>query len=176
VDNIYEHGLINQISVALFKQDECLRHIKNINKVFKEHTSIDSLRTYYGYYPVLIAGERRLRAVKKLQNLYPKEVKRIPATIYRDLTSEDAVNLQASENTYQPPPPEDKYTFPLCCEQGGNYLGTCVPKVLAGESAEQLGYDDACSDLGTEADVVCAAPTGAASAPRRRRARRRRPA
>lgn len=110
-DNIYEHGIINHISVAFFTKDECLRHIKNINKVFEEHSSIRDFRTYYGYYPVLIAGERRLRAVKELHSLYPDQVKRIPATIYHHITSEDAVNLQASENTYVPPPPDEEAEF-----------------------------------------------------------------
>jgi len=103
--DIKEKGLIHPIAIAIFRKEDCIKYVGIINKLWKNKIKITDLKTYRKTYFVLLSGERRLRACKK------NEMKKIRATLYKDILAIDALMLQASENTYVPPKPEEMASF-----------------------------------------------------------------
>jgi hypothetical protein len=74
---------------------------------------------------------------------------------YDPVTGADTGACRVSEVDAPINPP---YTFPRCCSQSGNYRGTCVPSVLAGDQAADLP-DDGCGAQGPPAEAFICAPT-----------------
>ncbi len=103
--DIKEKGLIHPVSIAVFDKKDCAQYIKIVNKLWKEKIKVNNLVSCQKKYLVLLSGERRLRACRKLQ------MEKIRGTLYSDISAMNALMLQASENTYVPPKPEEMASF-----------------------------------------------------------------
>lgn len=116
--DISQNNLINPISIASLEKEACLEHLKRINRVWKRKYSLKDLVTYKNRYYVLIAGERRLRASKRVIENKNDEYShncffrgRIRSTIYKGITSEQIILIQGSENNHLRPPSHEEADF-----------------------------------------------------------------
>jgi len=118
-DNIKEHGLFNSLLVSRLNKEECENHIYINNGFFKSGDKIENLKPFKDkqtgedYYYVLISGERRLRAIKHLENngynlkeRFPG--KKIECQVYNDLSWEDFMAIQFSENIHKEIDPTER--------------------------------------------------------------------
>ncbi len=114
-DDILEKGLIHAITIASLKEEKMRIYVKYVEQVFKKKIDINSLISYTGSYFILIAGERRLRACKTLdeRRLYHQRFgnHKIKSTICVDISPEEAIKLQGSENMRDPIPPHEEAEF-----------------------------------------------------------------
>ncbi len=122
-DDIALKGLINPITLALFTKAQCVKHLKVINAVWGTGISVRRLKSHREKYFVLIAGERRLRACRKLQKegcsdhsphgCYKLHIgdERIKTTVCFNISPIEALKLQASENIHFRPPAHEEAEF-----------------------------------------------------------------
>ncbi|MCX6726033.1 MAG: ParB/RepB/Spo0J family partition protein [Candidatus Shapirobacteria bacterium] len=120
-ESIRLSGLLNPILVAEFDLKGYKRHleimsIKEKNEesfpLFKKSQNSQEEEKYY----VLIGGERRVRAIKKLKErgINLKEVfpsGKIPARVCQNPSPEIFIRIQLAENTYSSPPPYENAEF-----------------------------------------------------------------
>lgn len=124
-EDIATRGLINPLVVAIFSREECARYIDAVNLLWGTTHAIENLTvTMLGgqaRYCVLVAGERRLRACRRLWDLgcepcraaHGEEppgtcfLRHLPGGIKVDgrvgMTPFSALSLQYAENNYEPP-------------------------------------------------------------------------
>ncbi|MFA7201398.1 MAG: hypothetical protein WC099_00090 [Candidatus Paceibacterota bacterium] len=117
-ENIFEHGLINAVTVACLDYREMKKYIAHFSEIFKTHLDDSQFVLYQGQYCFLIAGERRLRATRLLieQGRYDKEFRnRIKAVLCVGISAEEAIKLQISENVRDPVRPDEEALFITRC-------------------------------------------------------------
>ncbi len=124
-NDIAARGLINPLVVAVWNRVACERYVAAVNLLWGTSHSVDDLPAVEGLgetrYLVLIAGERRLRACRRLweqgcgacREVYGEEtpgtcfMRHLPDGIKVDerlgLTPYEALSLQYAENSYEPP-------------------------------------------------------------------------
>ena len=97
--------LINPIVVALLDEDQAREYLDVFNYVFKANTNLKDLKAlnYNGgkYYMILIAGHRRLTAIKSILSENPKFKISLSANVLFNISPEEALNIQISENTHE---------------------------------------------------------------------------
>ncbi|HRH32598.1 MAG TPA: hypothetical protein PK720_00380 [bacterium] len=109
-ENISSINLIQALSVAVFDQKRMSDHLKLVNKVWGTKHSLKNFRQYKNKYIILIAGEKRFRAIKliladkkKYHQTHFKDGK-VLATSHNNITSFNFINIQVSENIHCRPP------------------------------------------------------------------------
>lgn len=118
-NNIALRGLISPLIVARFSEEGCTQQLKAINELWETNCSLANLKAVVengrAFYYILIAGERRLRALKQLQKTSsesgPGEPFEVGVSLCSDIPLEEYFYLQASENTYRPVPPAQEAWF-----------------------------------------------------------------
>lgn len=142
-NDILEKGLISPLLIARFSKENSKKYLKAINilwkKEIKKEINLENLKINNedGNYYILIAGERRLRAIKSLQKndlfnkVFPQE--KIDARICDNPSPLEALFRQASENIHQRPPAHEEAEFyaslfSLICEEKGKYYPTRFAK------------------------------------------------
>lgn len=104
--SIDENGLMNRILVGKFSKNECENLVKSINDVWKSDHKIENLKSdkekNEDKYYVLIAGERRFRAIKLL------EMKKVDVKLYSNICVNKFHSIQASENIHESVPSHEE--------------------------------------------------------------------
>ena len=116
-NDILEKGLISPLLIARFNKENCEKYLKAINILWKKEIKLENLKINPedGNYFILIAGERRLRAIKILKKdnllnkVFPQE--KIDARICDNPSPLEALFRQASENIHQRPPAHEEAEF-----------------------------------------------------------------
>ena len=97
--------LINPIVVALLDESQAREYLEVFNYVFRANTKLTDLKAlnYNGekYYMILIAGHRRLSAVKSILKEDPEFKISLNANLLFNISPEEALNIQISENTHE---------------------------------------------------------------------------
>ena len=115
-------GLINPITLALLSATKTKEYIDFYNRVFHANMSIEDMQALHDthgnpFYLILIAGHRRLHAVKNLLKDH-EESTAIPlhARIIENISPKEALRLQIAENTHErvPPAVEAQTVAQLC--------------------------------------------------------------
>ena len=109
-ESIHRNGLIHPVTVAELNDKEARGHLNVINSVQKTHVRFSNLRPRNRKFLILVAGERRIRAHKYLQELYGG-YRIIRTTVCPKMSSEDLIALQGSENTNRSVRPEEEAIF-----------------------------------------------------------------
>ena len=103
--------LINPLSVAVIKEEDIDEYLNLFNEVHNSSHNKDSLvkvKTTKGErYLMLMAGHRRLMAIKKLNKKREEKIKPI-AILHFNISPEHALKLQIVENTHQRVAPEEE--------------------------------------------------------------------
>lgn len=130
-EDIAAKGLLNPLTVACFDRDACNRYLEVINFLWQTDYKTENLISSVGEeneenYFILIAGERRFRAIKRLQETscqscqeeygpggcYERHFKDgIEARLCVDISPLQALFLQASENIHMRVPPHEEAKF-----------------------------------------------------------------
>lgn len=130
-DSIAVHGLANPITVAQLSEEACARYLDVINKVWGTvHASADlETLTLEGEkkYHILIAGERRYRAIGLLKeqgcedcqaqevavSCYENHFQRseVEVRLMANVSARDALDLQSAENIHKRVPPHEDARF-----------------------------------------------------------------
>lgn len=130
-EDIAAKGLLNPLTVACFDRDGCTRYLKVINFLWQTDYQTENLVSSVGKedeesYLILIAGERRFRAIKRLQETscetcqeeygpggcYKRHFKDgVEARLCIDISPLQALFLQASENIHMRVPPHEEAKF-----------------------------------------------------------------
>ena len=97
--------LINPIVVALLDESQVREYLAVFNYVFRANTKLKDLKAlnYNGgkYYIILIAGHRRLAAIKSILSENPEFKISLSANVLFNISPEEALNIQISENTHE---------------------------------------------------------------------------
>jgi len=103
--------LINPLSVAVIKEEEIDEYLSLFNEVHNsahKKNSLVKVKTKEGErYLMLMAGHRRLMAIKKLNKKREDKIKPI-AILHFNINPEQALKLQIVENTHQRVAPEEE--------------------------------------------------------------------
>jgi len=111
-------NLIHPVSIALFDEKTCYDHIKRVNRSWNKNYQLKNLKKYKNFYPILIAGEKRFRAIlciiankdRMFTQKYFKEGL-IDSLVYKQLTSWGFIEVQCQENKHKKPPPEEQAEY-----------------------------------------------------------------
>lgn len=125
--NIAENGLLNPPIVARFDWIRAIEYLGVINQIWETDFNVSNLISVSEKYDILIAGERRLRALRLLwdqgceicQDKHGQEPKgicfkrhlrneKIGVSLWQNISPFRALFFQFSENIYQPPPPAEE--------------------------------------------------------------------
>lgn len=116
--SIDELNLIHPVSIALFDEATCQDHIKRVNRSWNKKYKITTLKKYKQYYPILIAGEKRFRAIRSIidnkdkcftQKYFKKGL--LDSMVYRQLTSWGFIEIQCQENKHGRPPAQEQAEY-----------------------------------------------------------------
>lgn len=130
-NDIARKGLMHKQAVTRLTRAECIEYLWELNQVMPgaAHHIRQLHRAKDGYYYVLIAGERRTRALWHLHECgcrahidiaKPRKLKKgaclgehfpdrlISVTIYTDLSADEALEIQLSENTHEQVPEHEE--------------------------------------------------------------------
>ena len=100
-------GLINPVLLAMFDFAEFKQYLEFINKIHGTEYKISDFKAIdyksEKVYPVLIAGHRRLEAIKQInqESKSSEEKLCVIADVHRNLNVKDALLLQIAENTHE---------------------------------------------------------------------------
>lgn len=125
--NIAENGLLNPPIVARFDQVGAREYLGVISRIWETDLQVNNLTSVSAKYDILIAGERRLRALQLLwdqgcevcQDKYGQEPRgtcfkrhlrsdKIGVSLWQNISPFRALFFQFSENIYQAPPPAEE--------------------------------------------------------------------
>lgn len=134
--DIARKNLLNPLTVAELDRAQAQEYIDTINEIWGTNHTIDELKQAEGEnieekYYILIAGERRLKALKQLDTVgcfdcqeafgkgpcstrHPhvfKDGNKIEARLMRNFDALTAIDTQASENTHLRPAPQEEALF-----------------------------------------------------------------
>lgn len=99
--DIYRNGLLQNLVVCVLNEQEAKKYVSYIAQVHKKYLTLKKYGNQKKYI-FLIAGERRIRALRllnkqnKLVELFPN--KKVPVSIRTNITAQNALRLQAAEN------------------------------------------------------------------------------
>lgn len=117
-NNISQFGLIQPISIAIFDPKHMLNHLKLVNRAWNTRLNIKDFKMYKGKYPVLIAGERRFRAIKRIVANEEGEFsqkyfadKQIPVNFHYNISSLAFISIQVSENIHRRVPAHEEAAY-----------------------------------------------------------------
>lgn len=113
--DIKENGLLHPVTVAVYSPAAVVYLLECVNRLWAVDVCLSDLDAVPnnqampeilpgGHFPILIAGERRTRAVRD----HIEEVEVIDSFLYRNPPVELALRLQLSENNHQQVPPEEQ--------------------------------------------------------------------
>ena len=100
-------GLINPVVLAVFDFVEFKKYLEFINEIHNAKYDISDFTAIpckdKKVYPVLIAGHRRLEAIRQInkEKQVPKKTLWVKADIHENMNIEDALLLQVAENTHE---------------------------------------------------------------------------
>jgi len=117
--DIAEKGLISPVLIARFSKENASRHLKIVNRLWGTNKQTEELKINHedqNFY-ILIAGERRLRAIRLLkanldsglERIFPQE--KIDVRICNNPSPKDFLFRQASENIHRRPPSWEEAKF-----------------------------------------------------------------
>jgi hypothetical protein len=127
--DIAQKNILNPLTVAELGLKEAQEYIDTINEIWQTQHTIEELKTANGNgkFYILIAGERRLRACKKLDTdgcfdccdtygkgpCYERHFgsRNVEVRLMRNFNALEAISTQASENTHMRVPPEEEAHF-----------------------------------------------------------------
>lgn len=130
-ENIAKHNLLHPLIIARFTPEECSEYLKTINLIWgREHYSSElNITEEEGkeFYYVLLAGERRFRACKRLNTVGCLEHKEkfgegpcyerhfgdqsVDVRLAQNVAPVQAIFIQASENIHMRVPPHEEAHF-----------------------------------------------------------------
>lgn len=124
-DNISLLGLLQPLTIARCDNERsCQLYLDGFNSLWGTETKLEDLtrvtekekEVFY----ILIAGERRLKALRLLQkedrlNSRYFRGQKVEAIIYVNISPHEAMNVQASENIHMPVPPHEEARFYYDC-------------------------------------------------------------
>lgn len=128
--SIAERNLLNPITVALFDEPNCARYLAAVDRVWGGSHTLADLKPVEptngddtAIYPVLIAGERRYRAITLLKTVGCEQCQEeygegpcydrhfddpaVEVRLVTNCTPYDAIEIQAQENTHRRVPPHE---------------------------------------------------------------------
>ncbi len=110
--DIAEKGLLEPLIVAMFDSSGLNRYLTALNLLWGKDYSLKDLkkmsRRNKGSYAVLVAGERRFRAIKLNLSNNPTAPKVVDVRICEDIAPVEALYIQLSENTHKSVPPHEE--------------------------------------------------------------------
>lgn len=111
--SIEKNGLINSVLVAQLSETDARKYLGIVNKVQRTNVLFSKLTPINESFLILVGGERRIRATNLLNERYNGQgYDSIRATICpSSMSVEDLLDLQASENTYDPVSPQEEAVF-----------------------------------------------------------------
>jgi hypothetical protein len=110
--------LIHPVSIALFDEATCLDHIKRVNRSWNKNYQLRKLKKYKNNFPILIAGEKRFRAILRIisnkngdftKKYFQKE--NLDSLVYSKLTSWGFIEIQCQENKHNKPPADEQAEY-----------------------------------------------------------------
>lgn len=117
-ENISQFGLIQPVSIAIFDTNHMREHLRIVNKAWGIRSTINHYTKYDDSYPILIAGERRFRAIKRIladtQGQYSQEHfkdRKIPTSFHYNISSLAFISIQVSENIHRRPPAHEEAAY-----------------------------------------------------------------
>jgi ParB-like chromosome segregation protein Spo0J len=118
--SINRHGLMHPLSVARFSREEMMYHLslRNLSKKHSFPVKIEDIKpSYKGCYHVLIAGERRFKAIEMIvanigrkfrkDNTFIFIDRKIECNIYKSPSFFKFISMQIEENNHLPPAVSD---------------------------------------------------------------------
>jgi len=115
--DIYEKGLLSPLLIIKFNEKKCHKYLETINSLWKTDVKINGLaKDKKEDYYILLAGERRLRAIKKIKEDHGSLGKVFPGNkidirLCENLSPLQALFRQASENIHVRPPANEEALF-----------------------------------------------------------------
>lgn len=100
--DIKRHGLLHPLTVAQLDESGAAGYLSVLNKLWGTTYRLANLKRRRGYYFILLAGERRFRALRRIGT------KRGRANVCVNVKPIEALFLQMSENTHRPVPPHEE--------------------------------------------------------------------